>query len=122
MLFNLLRSGADAPGEQKSSAVGGMVAFQSGGRAVWSARDHASLSKAGYQENAVVFRCVRMVAEAAAATPMVLTENGRRMSLHPILSLLSSPNVGQDGAGLLEAVFGHLMLFGNAYLEAAALA
>ncbi|MEM7546691.1 MAG: phage portal protein [Pseudomonadota bacterium] len=121
MLFNLLRSGADAPGERKSSAVGGMVAFQGAGRTVWSPRDASSLSKAGYQENAVVFRCVRMVAEAAAATPLILTENGRRQAVHPILSLLTTPNAGQDGAGLIEAVVGHLMLFGNAYLEAAAL-
>ncbi|WP_340109101.1 phage portal protein [Pikeienuella sp. HZG-20] len=121
MLFNLLNARASAPAEKKASAVGGMIAFQGAGRAVWGPRDGVSLTKAGYQGNAVVFRSVRMVAEAAAATPMRLSVNGAVMSEHPILSLLAAPNGGQDGAGLLEAVFGNLMLFGDAYLEAAAL-
>ncbi len=61
MLFNLLRA-ADEPGEQKASAVGGLVAFHYGGRAVWTARDQASLTRVGYLNNAVGFRCVRMIA------------------------------------------------------------
>ena len=121
MLFNLLRSGASAPVERKSSEVGGLVALQNGGRASWSPRDSVSLTRSGYQRNAVVFRCVRMVAEATAAIPLSLTDGGRRQVTHPLLTLLSSPNGGQDGVGLLEAVVGHLALHGDAYLEAAAL-
>ncbi|QIE54514.1 phage portal protein [Pikeienuella piscinae] len=121
MLFNILRSGVNAAGERKASAVGGMVAIHAAGRAIWGPRDETSLTRAGYQSNAVVFRAVRMVAEAAAATPMRLTSNGAALTEHPVLSLLAAPNNGQDGAGLLEAVFGNLMLFGDAYLEAAAL-
>ncbi|MEM8751429.1 MAG: phage portal protein [Pseudomonadota bacterium] len=121
MLLNLFRSGAEAPGETKSSAVGGLVAFQGVGGAVWSPRDAGALTRAGYERNAVVFRSVRMIAEAAASTPFVLTSDGRRMDAHPLLSLLSAPNAGQDGAGMLEAVYGYLMLHGDAYLEAAAL-
>lgn len=121
MVFDFLRSGAAAAGEKKASAVGGVVAFRSAGSAVWSARDAASLTRAGYQENAVVFRCVRMVAEASAAVPLILLEGGKRQIVHPILSLLADPNAGQDGVGMLEAIFGHLLLFGDAYLEASAL-
>lgn len=121
MLFKRLRSGAAAPGETKASAVGGMIAFHGAGRTVWSPRDEVSLTRSGYQENAVVFRCVRMVAEAAAAVPLQLSVGDEAMTDHPILELLAAPNGGQDGAGLLEALFGHMMLFGDAYLEAAAL-
>ncbi len=121
MVFDFLRSGAAAAGEKKASAVGGVVAFRAAGRPVWSARDPASLIRAGYQENAVVFRCVRMVAEASAALPLVMVQAGQRQVAHPILSLLSDPNAGQDGTGLLEALFGHLMLYGDAYLEASML-
>lgn len=121
MLFNLLRTGAAKPGERKSSAVGGLIAHQSSGRAVWGPRDAGSLTREGYQRNAVVFRCVRMVAEAAAASPLKLTEKGRSFADHPLLTLLSNPNAGQDGAGLMEALFSHLLLYGDAYLEASAL-
>ena len=120
MLFNLLRA-ADEPGEQKASAIGGLVAFHGGGRAVWTARDGASMTRAGYVGNAVGFRCVRMIAEASAAVPFLLSENGRMLAEHPVLGLLKTPNAGQDGAGLLEALYGHLQLSGDAYVEAAGL-
>ncbi len=121
MIFRRLRSGAAAPDEKKASAVGGMIAFHGAARAAWGPRDTVSLTKAGYQQNAVAFRAVRMVAEAAAAVPLRLTAFGSAMSEHPLITLLRSPNAGQDGAGLLEALYGHLMLSGDAYLEASAL-
>jgi HK97 family phage portal protein len=62
-----------------------------------------------------------MVAEASAAIPLILSVAGQRQAVHPILSLLAQPNAGQDGVGMMEAVFGHLMLFGDAYLEASAM-
>lgn len=120
MLFNLLRT-ADAPDERKASAVGGLVAFHGPGKAVWTSRDTASLTRAGYLGNAVGFRAVRMIAEASAAVPFRLTENARALTEHPVLRLLARPNGGQDGAGLLEALYGHLLLAGDAYVEAAGL-
>ncbi len=119
MLFRRQRAGAEAPAERKASAVGTLVAFAGPGRAAWGPRDEVSLAKAGYVGNAVAFRSVRMVAEAAAAVPFRLSSEGRAVSDHPVLALLAEPNQGQDGAGLLEALYGHLMLFGDAYLEAA---
>ncbi len=119
MGFQLLRRARKGAGEQKSSVVGPLVAIQGGGRAVWSPRDQVSLIRNGYVGNVVGFRAVRMVAEAAAAIPLVLSENGARMWEHPVLALLERPNPGQDGRALLECVYGHLQLTGNAYLEAA---
>lgn len=117
MLFNLKRP-PNKPREQKASAVGGFLPVHGAGRAVWSPRDASSLTRVGYIGNAVVFRCVRMIAEAAAATPFRVSENGAVMATHPIIDLLAQPNAGQDGAGMLEALYGHLQLSGDAYLEA----
>ena len=36
------------------------------------ARDYAALAREGYMQNPVVYRAVRMVAEAAAAVPWLL--------------------------------------------------
>jgi HK97 family phage portal protein len=96
------------------------MAFHGTGRPAWSTRDHVTLIRNGYERNVIGFRSVRMVVEAAAAIPLVLTEDGVRQAEHPVLRLLAQPNPGQDGRGLLEAVYGHLNLAGNAYLEAAA--
>jgi len=60
-----------------------------------------------------------MVAESAAAIPLVLTEAGARMTVHPVLRLLARPNPGQGGRSFMECLYGYLQLSGNAYVEAA---
>jgi HK97 family phage portal protein len=68
----------------------------------------------------VGFRAVKLVAESAAALPVVLQDAARRHESHPILSLLRRPNPGQGRAELMEAVYGQLLLSGDAWLEAVA--
>ena len=118
MAFRLFRR-ADRPEEAKASAAAPLMAVQSTGRAVWSPRDQVSLARNGYERNVIGFRCVRMVAEAAAAIPLTLVEFGQRMQEHPVLHLLARPNPGQDGRSFLESVYGYLQLAGNAYVEGA---
>jgi HK97 family phage portal protein len=65
----------------------------------------------------VVHRVVRLVSEAAAAIPLLLFEDETELTEHPVLSLLSRPNPGQAGGAFLEAVYGHLLISGNAYVE-----
>jgi HK97 family phage portal protein len=118
MVFDFLkRGGAPAPGV-KASATGALVAFRGTGRAVWSARDTVSLTRSGFQGNPVGFRAVKLIAEAAAALPLILQDNERRYEVHPVLDLLRRPNPAQGRAEWLEAVYGFLLLSGNAYLEA----
>lgn len=114
------RAAEGGPSEAKASAAGPLMAFQSLGRAVWSARDWVSLTRQGYELNVVGFRAVRMVADAAAAIPLTLCDCAERQLEHPILRLLARPNPVQDGASLLEVLYSHLQLTGNAYLEGAA--
>ena len=73
MLLNLLRSGGGGSKETKASAAGKLVAFHASTRGAWSPRDAETLTRQGYQRNAVVYRCVRMVAEAAASTGVVVS-------------------------------------------------
>lgn len=109
-----------APG-RKASRAAAAVAFYHAGRPVWTPRDYGALAREGYQKNAVVHRCVRLVAEAAAALPVSLLENGRERDAHPLLDLLRRPNPREEGGRFLEGVFGHLLVSGNAYLEAASI-
>ena len=108
--------------ERKASATGRVVAFASGsGRVVWSARDTGSLTRSGFVGNPVGFRCVKMIAEAAAAVPLVCEDRDSRYDAHPVLDLLRRPNPGQGRAELFEALFGQVLLSGNGYLEAVGL-
>ena len=85
---------------------------------MWTPRDLAALAREGFTENAIVYRAVRMIAEAAASVPLFLFEGESEVDTHPLLRLLKKPNPMQCGPDLLEAWYGHLMVAGNAYLEA----
>ena len=104
--------------EVKASATGKIAALGSVGRSVWGARDTASLTRSGFAGNPVAFRAVKMIAEAAAALPLVLQNVERRYDTHPVLDLIHRPNGAQGRAELLEALFGQLLLTGNGYVEA----
>lgn len=120
MVFDFLRKPAPTAGggERKASAVGRVVAWGSVGRVVWSPRDAVSLARTGYQGNPVGFRAVRLIAEAAAALPLVCQDSERRYEVHPVLDLMKRPNAAQGRAEFLEAVYSYLLLAGNAYVEA----
>ncbi|HBG98291.1 MAG TPA: phage portal protein [Rhodobacteraceae bacterium] len=106
------------PAETKVSATGAVVAIQGKGRPIPGARDTATLTRSGFAGNPIGFRTVKLIAEAAAAVPLVLQDDTRRYEVHPMLALLARPNPAQGRADLLEALFGQLMLTGNAYVEA----
>ncbi|MGX9354122.1 phage portal protein [Roseobacteraceae bacterium S113] len=119
-MFDFLRGrkGEAMVPEAKASATGPLVTYTSGGRAAWSPRDAVSLTKTGFTNNPVGFRAVKLIAEAAAAIPVVLQDEVERFEVHPILSLLSKPNQAQRQVEMFEALFGQLLLTGNAYVEA----
>ncbi len=125
MIMDFFRQGAAQPSatdvgapEVKASAAGRVMAWHGSNRVAWSARDSGTLTRQGFAGNPVGFRCVKMIAEAAAALPLVLQDAEQRYAEHPMLSLIRSPNPAQGRAELLEALFGQLLLTGNAYVEA----
>jgi phage portal protein BeeE len=106
--------------EVKASAAGGVIAWGGAGRVAWTPRDTVSLTKAGFIGNPVGFRAVKLIAEAAAALPLILQDSQRRYDTHPVLDLIARPNGSQGRAELFEALFGQILLTGNGYLEAVA--
>ncbi len=119
MVFDFLRKApVAAVSERKASAVGRVIAWGNAGRVAWSPRDVGSLTRTGFQGNPVGFRVVRLIAEAAAALPLVCQTAAQRFEAHPVLELIGRPNAAQGRAEFLEAVYGHLLLAGNAYVEA----
>jgi HK97 family phage portal protein len=118
-MLNRLHRWLQAPPDAKASRAQAAVAFYMSGRAVWTPRDYGALAREGFQKNAVVHRAVRLVAEAAASLPLVLKGEGRELSAHPLMSLLARPNPREGGQRFLESLYGHLMVSGNAYVEAA---
>jgi HK97 family phage portal protein len=120
-MLNRLTRWLQGPPEAKASRVQSAIALYVAGRAVWTPRDYAALSREGFQKNAIVHPAVRLVSEAAAALPLVLKSEGREIAAHPLLALLSRPNAREGGQRFLESLYGHLMVSGNAYVEAVSL-
>ncbi len=101
--------------KDEKSAGGPLVALAQLAAPRWGSRTPTALARDGYAGNPVAYRCVRMLAEAAASVPLA-SEDER------LQDLLSRPAPGQEGRSLLEAFYSHLQITGNAYLEAAQLA
>jgi HK97 family phage portal protein len=118
MVFDFFRRGAEVVPEQKASAAGPVVAYHSAGRVAWSPRDTVSLTRTGFAGNPVGFRSVKLIAEAAAALPLVVQDADQRYEQHPLVDLIRRPNQAQGRAELFEALYGQLLLSGNGYLEA----
>ncbi len=98
-------------GAEEKSVSPMMVALSQLGSARWGSRSSEALTRDGYLRNAVVYRCVRMVTEAAASVPLV--------SAHEeTANLLARPMPDEAGPGLLEALYSHLQISGNGYVEA----
>jgi HK97 family phage portal protein len=109
------------PPETKASRTGRLIAIDGGGRARWTPRDYAALTREGYTKNAIVFRAVRLIAEGVGSVAFVLYDGAAELTAHPLIDLMARPNPRQDGATFLEAVASHLLLAGNAYIEAVGL-
>jgi HK97 family phage portal protein len=104
--------------EAKDSRAGALLALHSLGFARWTTRSAVTLTQAGYERNAVVFRAVRMIAEAGASIPWLVFEGRQENPEHPLADLIAQPNAGCSGIDFFEALFSNLLLFGNAYIEA----
>jgi HK97 family phage portal protein len=118
MVLDFLRKAPEQVPERKASASARVAVWGGMGRVAWSPRDTVSLTKNGFQGNPVGFRAVKMIAEAAAALPVVCQDSTCRYDTHPVLQLLNRPNQAQARADLMESAYAQLMLSGNAYIEA----
>lgn len=108
---------APAP-ETKASRSAALLALSSAGQPAWTPRDYAALAREGFQSNAIVYRVVRMIAEAAANVPWLYFDGRNERPDHPLASLLRDPNPLESSADLFEQLYGFLLVSGNAYAEA----
>ena len=109
------------PRERKSLGASSLFALGLQSDARWTPRNYAALARAGYQTNPVGYRAVRMIAEGAASVPWLFYQQGAELIDHPLAALLAHPNAMESGAGFFETLYGHLLVSGNAYVDAAML-
>ena len=100
--------------------MGPLIAWEPLGQPVWSPRDYAAFAREGFMQNAIVYRSVRMIAEAAASVPLLLYQGAEEIEEHALLDLIARPSPDRTSADFLEAWYGYLLVAGNAYVEAVA--
>ncbi|MCF6329520.1 MAG: phage portal protein, partial [Henriciella sp.] len=84
-----------------------MIALAQLPGARWGRSDPAALMRDGFAGNAVAYRCVRMISEAAASIPLAC-QNSR------VADLLREPSPDEAGRALLERLYADLQITGNA--------
>ncbi|VAV95989.1 Gene Transfer Agent portal protein [hydrothermal vent metagenome] len=109
------------PDEVKKSQAHSLISLHTTGNPVWTPRNYEAFAKQGFAENAIGYRCVKMIAEAAASVNLHVVEDGEALATHPLQELLQKPNPAESGRNLLESFYSFLQISGNAYLEAATL-
>ena len=103
--------------EQKASRTGRAIHLQTMGRPRWTPREYGKLAKESYQQNAIAYRCVRLVSEACAQMPLLVKEGDETLETHPFLDLIKRPNPFEGQQELLISLYSFVLLAGNAYLE-----
>ena len=110
-------AGAKNAAPQAKNTAMPLIAFQSNGVAHWSPNDFRSLSRDGFMRNPVVYRCIRLISEAAASMPWLLYKGENEQQDHPLLKLLNQPNLQFAGPQFMETLYGHLLISGNAFIK-----
>jgi HK97 family phage portal protein len=108
------------PPDTKASATRAIARLEHLPAPVWSPRDTATFAREGMMQNPVVYRCIRMVAEATAAVPLLLYDGDSEISDHSVQDVLARPSPGRTYVDLIESLVGFLLVSGNAYGEAVA--
>lgn len=102
------------------AAAGPYVAINGLGRPAWSARNYAGFAREGMIRNAVVYRCIRMMAEAAASVRLEACAGREAVPDHPMLDLIDRPADGRTRFNFFEHWYSTLLISGNVFVHAAA--
>ena len=117
-LARLFATSAPARPEQTKTIAPALFALHALAQPRWTLRNGAELIREGYERNAVVYRCVRMIAENAACVPWLVYAGETEAPNHPLARLIAQPNAQEAWPAFLEGVFSDLMLFGDSYVQA----
>ena len=74
------------------------------------------LAQEGYMQNAVAYRCVNEIANAASRVKINLFRGDQEIDSHPILDLLNNPSPNYGQVEFFQAVYAYLLISGNSYI------
>ena len=93
-----------------------IVSYQSLGYDVSTKIAYNDLAKEGYQENAIVYRCINEIANNASRVNMNLFRGDQEVDNHPLLDLLYNPSPTQSQVEWFQGLYSYLLISGNNYM------
>jgi|TARA_R100000081_G_scaffold85033_1_gene53799 HK97 family phage portal protein len=70
----------------------------------------------GYQENAIVYKCVNEISNGASSVELKVFDDDIELEAHPLINLLERPNPLQAGNEFFQSLYAYLLLSGNSYV------
>jgi len=74
-----------------------------------------SYATEGYQQNAIVYKCVNEISQAAASINFKVFQGEVELEQHPLITLLNRPNPIQAGNEYFQSLYAYILLSGNSY-------
>lgn len=93
-----------------------VIAYSNVGTQTTPKESYADLAREGYQENAIVYRCVNEISNGAASVKFGLFRGDQPIDSHPLLDLLMRPNPMNSQSEFFQEVYSYLLLAGNSYI------
>lgn len=102
--------------EQKNKKEAPVVYYNSLGTDVTYKIRYDQLAEEGYQQNAIVYRCVNEIANSASRVSINLFRGDQELEEHPLLDLLYNPSPVISQVEFFQAVYAYLLISGNSYM------
>ena len=112
----------DDRSRERKATSSSYVTFEGLAHPTWTPRNYMAFARDGMMCNAIVYRSIRMIAEAAASVRLLAYRGDAKSDEHPLLDVLANSQSGMTAYDLLEMIYGHLLVSGNAYVDAVAVA
>jgi HK97 family phage portal protein len=81
-----------------------------------SERKYKDYAKEGYEENAIVHRCIQLISNSASAVKLDVYDGDNLLENHELISLLQRPNPLQSGVEFFASLYSFLQIAGNSYI------
>ena len=101
--------------EKKQTKEAPIVYYSSLGYDTSPKISYQDLATDGYQQNAIVYRCINEIANNASRVKIMLFRGEQEVDNHALLDLLYNPSPTQSQVEFFQSLFTYLLISGNNY-------
>jgi len=101
---------------RKQNGAGNITFYDKLSYNVYPKDRYDQLAEEGYMQNAVAYRCVNEIANAASRVKINLFRGSQEIDSHPLLDLLNNPSPNYGQVEFFQAVYAYLLISGNSYV------